>query len=152
LIAMATKANSIEGGPFCPSAQPDWKGSVAIGVVMGTAEEPRLVPLASAIAVNEAVLKLSGPVEPTEVFRFAAPCLGNGCQHFRDRRCNLITQIVQILPAVADALPSCTIRDSCRWWRQEGRAACMRCPQVVTDNYNPSIEMRVAAAPPASAS
>ncbi len=25
-----------------------------------------------------------------------------------------------------------------RWWQQEGKAACMGCPQVITDIYNPS--------------
>jgi hypothetical protein len=140
---------SNEGGSFCPSAQPDWNGSVAIGVVMGTAEEPRVSPFASAVVADERLLSLSGPVHPTEVFRFSAPCLQGGCQHFREHKCNLVTQIVQLLPVVLEALPTCVIRPSCRWWQQEGRAACMRCPQVVTDNYNPSADMRTAAAPPA---
>lgn len=126
-----------ERGSFCPSTQPAWIGSVAIGVVMGTPEEPRLAPLAHATPVDDSLLSLSGPVAPTEVFRFAALCLGSGCQHFHDQSCNLVTQIVQILPAVVDELPSCTIRPSCRWWQQEGLPACKRCPQVVTENYNP---------------
>ena len=131
----------------CPSAQPDWAGSVAFGIMGGTAEEPRLAHLPSALPVTGELLELSAPVSPTEVFRFAAPCAGDRCQHFHNQSCNLVTQIVQILPAVASLLPICAIRSTCRWWAQEGRAACMRCPQVVTDNYNPSPAMAHASTP-----
>jgi len=44
-------------------------------------------------------------------------------------------------------LPPCRIRQSCRWWLQEGKAACFRCPQVVTDDYNPSEIMAEVAEP-----
>jgi hypothetical protein len=37
-----------------------------------------------------------------------------------------------MLPEVVDSLPACNICRDCRWFRQEGRAACMRCPQIVT--------------------
>jgi hypothetical protein len=33
---------------------------------------------------------------------------------------------------VVDQLPACNIRAECRWFRQEGRAACLRCPQIMT--------------------
>jgi len=33
---------------------------------------------------------------------------------------------------VVSELPSCQIRDTCRWFAEEGGAACLRCPQVVT--------------------
>ena len=46
--------------------------------------------------------------------------------------------IVDLLPAVTEALPACRIRPECRWYRQEGRPACMRCPQVVTQTYQPT--------------
>ena len=133
--------------PVCPSAQPDWKGSVAIGVMEGTAEKPRMAHFADALPVSDDLLRLAGPVTPGEVFRFAAPCLQGRCAHFRNSRCNLVTQIVSVLPAVTEALPQCAIRAQCRWWRQEGKQACMRCEQVVTDNYHPSPEMRIAARP-----
>jgi hypothetical protein len=113
----------------------------------GTVEEPRLTHFPSPLLVTEELLEMSAPVAPTEVFRFAAPCMGSGCQHFHDHQCGLVTQIVQILPAVIANLPACSIRSTCRWWHQQGRAACMRCPQVVTENYNPSPEMVQAATP-----
>ena len=63
------------GPPLCPSAQPNWEGSTAVGVIGGTAQDPRLAILASPPPVTEELLALRRPVTPTEVFRFAAPCL-----------------------------------------------------------------------------
>jgi hypothetical protein len=127
-------ANTI---PYCPSAQPDIVGSVVFGVVGGTAQEPQLVHIELRPATNE-VLALTQPVHPTEVFRFAAPCARNACQHFDGSNCRLVTRIVASLPTVIDRLPSCYLRPTCRWWQQEGKAACLRCPQIVTETHNPT--------------
>lgn len=56
-------------------------------------------------------------------------------------------RIVEKLPAVVEQLPPCSIRRDCRWWQQEGKAACMRCPQIITDNYSSSEQLRQAADP-----
>jgi hypothetical protein len=117
---------------LCPSAQPDWRGSRLIGVVGGTADDPRVSLLAPPRPVTDALLQLADPVHPTEVFRFAAPCLCSGCD---------------LRPEVAIDLPECDIRPHCRWWQQEGRPACLRCAQIVTENLNPSDPMREAALP-----
>ncbi len=133
--------------PLCPSAQPEMEGSVVFGVVGGTAEEPRLAYLTEPQPVTPAVLALSDPVKPTEIFRFAAPCAGSRCMHFDGSKCRLATKTVELVPVVVDVLPLCRIRAQCRWWRQEGNAACMRCPFIVTENYQPSEEVRQAADP-----
>lgn len=133
--------------PFCPSAQPEMAGSVVFGVVSGTVEEPQLAYLTEPQPVSDELLALAGPVKPTEVFRFAAPCAGHACQHFDGANCLLATRIVQLLPTAVERLPPCRLRPRCRWWQQEGKAACMRCPQVVTENYKPSEKARQAADP-----
>lgn len=95
-------------------------------------------------------MALAEPVSPTQVFRFAAPCAGNACQHFDGANCKLATRIVEHLPEAVDDLPECTIRSACRWWMQEGAAACRRCPLVVTESYGAleiSEPLRVAADP-----
>jgi hypothetical protein len=132
---------------FCPSAQPDWPGAVAFGIVGGTATDPRVGYLETTQPVSEQLLKLAEPVTAPEVFRFAASCLHGACLHFQDNTCTLVQRVVKLLPEVTLELPDCAIRESCRWWRQEGAVACRRCPQVVTDNYNPSGAMRAASAP-----
>jgi hypothetical protein len=48
---------------------------------------------------------------------------------------------------VVDALPRCLIRPACRWFQQEGKEACVRCPQVVTESSNVSADYRRAALP-----
>ena len=132
--------------PLCPSAQPDSTGAVAIGVVGGTAHEPVVRPLEHPVPVTATLLALAEPVRPTEVFRFAAPCLTTRCRHFGDGACHLAAKVVRMLPA-GDALPDCEIRPRCRWFTQEGPAACLRCPRVVTDDPNPTPELRTAADP-----
>ncbi|MFB2972660.1 hypothetical protein ACE1CD_27180 [Aerosakkonema sp. BLCC-F183] len=53
-----------------------------------------------------------------------------------------MSKTVKILSEVVERLPRCQIRSNCRWWKQEGRAACRRCPQVVTTVYKPAEQIR----------
>lgn len=131
----------------CPSAPPEWEGSVVLGVVCGTAEQPQLSHLSEPLPVTSELLSLSAPVSPTEVFRFAAPCAGEACCHFEGAQCRLVSKVVQLLPEVVTTLPRCFLRPHCRWWQQEGRAACARCPQIVTENHNPGRKMQEASDP-----
>jgi len=131
--------------PLCPSAQPDMDNPVAIGVVLGTPEEPRMVHIERPVPVTKELLALSGAVKPTEVFRFAAACAGDACKHFDGKDCGLVQRVVQILPRVTSDLPVCAIRSECRWWQQEGRAACLRCPQIVTETFSASADYAEAA-------
>jgi hypothetical protein len=135
---------------LCPSARPEFAESFVFGAIGGTVQEPRVTYLKQPLPITDDLIALSAPVTPTEVFRTAAPCMAKGCQHFDGTNCRLAMRIVEQLPPVAEELPPCSIRRDCRWWQQEGKAACMRCPQVITDNYNPSEQMRQAAAPTAS--
>ena len=45
-------------------------------------------------------------------------------------------------------LPACQLRPDCRWWKQEGKAACMRCPLVMTDCYTPPNQVQSVVANP----
>jgi len=134
---------------LCPSAQPDWADAQVFAVVAGTPERPEAAYLDQAQAVDAPLLALAGELHPSEVFRFAAPCANGGCQHFDGaaHSCRLAAKTVALVPMVVHKLPRCAIRSNCRWWQQEGAAACQRCPQVVTDNHHPSEAMRMAADP-----
>ena len=122
----------------CPSAQPTTDGARIFGVMTGTPETHRVGYLTEALPVSEELLALSGPAKPTQLFRIAAPCAGGGCKHFRNNACSLAQRIVEGVSPVVNALPACQIRSTCRWFRQEGREACFRCPQVMTDKSNAS--------------
>ena len=132
---------------MCPSAQPEMTGSVAFGVIGGTAEEPRVSWIEKPVPVTGDLLALTGEVPPTQVLRIAAPCQENACCHFDGTDCRLATKLVQLIPPVTQSLPPCRIRPDCRWFVQEGRAACAVCPQIVTYSINPSEELTQAATP-----
>ncbi len=135
--------------PLCPSTFPGWPGSVAFGIVGGTAENPHWQPFEKPLPITEELLALSGPVAPTEIFRFAGPCAGAACKHFEGATgdCRLAQKTVRFVPKVQDKLPPCTIRPDCRWWRQEGAEACHRCPQVAASNPANGEALRRAADP-----
>ena len=117
---------------LCPSSQPD-NDAVAFGVIEGTVESPRVAYLERSQPVEEIVQPSA--VKPTEMLRIASSCQEKGCLHFDGSNCRLAAKIVEQLPTVTETLPACQIRSSCRWWQQEGKSACLRCPQVVTENY-----------------
>ena len=135
------------GPPLCPSAQPRMAGAVVFGVVGGTADQPEVAYLSETVPVTDALLALSGPVNPDEIFRFGAPCAGDGCMHFDGCDCRLAKKLVQLVPVASESLPACSLRPGCRWGRQEGRAACMLCPQGVTEMHTPTAAQRAAADP-----
>jgi hypothetical protein len=127
---------------LCPSARPELADSVVFGVVGGTATKPHVTYLKQTLTITEELIAKASPVTPAEIFRTAASCAESGCQHFNGKDCRLAMRIVEKLPVVMEELPPCSIRRDCRWWQQEGKAACMRCPQIVTDNYAPSEDLR----------
>ena len=122
----------------CPSAQAITDGARVFGVMTGTPEAHRVGYLTETLPVSEKLLALAGSAKPTQLFRIAAPCANDGCKHFKGNACSLAQRIVEGVPAVVNALPACQIRSTCRWFRQEGKEACFRCPQVMTDKANAS--------------
>lgn len=56
-----------------------------------------------------------------------------------------MAKTVQLASVVAEKLKPCAIRSECRWWRQEGKAACVRCPQVASSDPSRSGVMAGAA-------
>lgn len=134
---------------LCPSANHKEAEAVLFAVVGGTPEQPEVAYLDKTQPITDDILQLAGDVDPTEVFRFAAPCSTTGCQHFNGAQasCQLAAKVVTLVPMAVAKLAPCAIRSTCRWWQQEGVAGCQRCPQVVTLNYAPSEAMRTAATP-----
>jgi hypothetical protein len=132
---------------LCPSTDAAAPGAVVLGVILGTAEEPRLHPLERPVPVDDTILASTAPLPPTQVLRLAAVCGQDACRHFGGGGCSLAAKVVRMLPEVADALPYCRIRNRCVWFAQEGAAACVRCPQVVTHAVDPPPAMARAADP-----
>lgn len=123
---------------LCPSAQPAENSSV-FGIVLGTLEAPLIQYLPQPLPFDDELMDLSEEVKPGEIFRISAPCAEMGCKHFDGKSCNLAERIVEHLPAIAKTPPKCAIRHDCRWFKQHGVDACFRCPQVITESYDPSV-------------
>lgn len=133
----------------CPSAQPGMHNLRVIGVAQRGADGVRVVYLNEIVEASEDVLASTAPVHPTEVLRLAGDCRTDQCVHFGGGRCHLAARVATMLPAVVEALPVCTIRSTCRWFAQEGRDACLRCPQVVTECHDAADDFVQVATPPA---
>jgi hypothetical protein len=133
----------------CPSAQPGMGDVRVLGVISRDAEQPRLAYLDEPVSATPDMLELAAPAAVSQVFRLSARCEEAKCAHFDGSRCQLAVRIVKLLPEVVDGLPPCTIRPDCRWFRQEGRAACLRCPQIVTGNLEADDVLKEVAGQPA---
>jgi hypothetical protein len=127
---------------LCPSAQPGMDNCQVLGVVQRDGPKPMVVYLSTPVPATEAVLAMTAPLKPTEVFRLSATCAEHKCPHFDGADCRLATRIVARLPPAVEALPPCLIRKTCRWFSQEGGEACLRCPEVTTVTYDLSDETR----------
>lgn len=116
----------------CPSAPASNPDNQVFGVILGEAKDPRVAYLAKGVALDakRAVDRLD--VDPGHVFRFAGKCANGGCAQFSDGGCRLGRDITAMLEPVVDTAPPCMIRSTCRWFAENGVAACMRCPQVTT--------------------
>jgi hypothetical protein len=125
----------------CPSVQPDSPGAHVFAVVGGTVDQPEVSYLDEAVPVTEDIWAMTAPLNPAEVMRIAGPCaMSTECMHFDENRskCRLAIRTVRLAPVVVSKPPRCAIRRTCMWWSQEGVSACLRCPQVVTNDAGAS--------------
>jgi len=127
---------------LCPSAQPGMEQCRVLGVVQREGSRPMLEYLKEHLPATPEILAMASPLKATEVFRLAATCAEQKCPHFDGTDCRLATRVVRILPAVVDTLPPCIIRKECRWYSQEGAAACKWCPEITTVTYDLSPPVR----------
>jgi hypothetical protein len=122
---------------MCPSA-PAWsEGAEVFGVVLGTAAAPRVQYLDAPVPVTAELLQTLGDSRPGEVLRVRSPCAKSACVHYSGQHCRLGERIVA-LPHEGDTrLPACSIRPSCRWFAEQGKRACLRCPELATEVVAP---------------
>jgi len=131
---------------LCPSADSIGPDAQVFGVLTGSSAGGLQVGyLTEALPATPELLASAAPAKPTQIFRAAAPCAERGCKHFDGTNCQLAKRIAAMLDPVVSALPRCAIRRTCRWFHQEGRAACLRCPQVATEQRDPSELQRAVA-------
>jgi hypothetical protein len=122
---------------FCPSSQPTVEQSLILGSIERNAlGEPHVRYLKHPVKVTDGTLAAftNAATKATEVFRFTAPCQKIDCRNWNGSACRVGQQVIKLLPIVSSQLPECRLRPVCQWFDQEGEAACLRCPQVVTND------------------
>lgn len=121
--------------------------AVVLGVVRELDGWSFVHHLAEPLPVTPALLALAGDAPSGQVFRFAADCATDACAHFDGERCRLATKLVRASLDTAATLPPCRIRKDCRWYTQEGNAACFVCPLIFSETATPATELAQAADP-----
>lgn len=119
----------------CPSARAE-PGNLLYGRVNGGVVERLGMPLVVDQSFIDSV-SVNGP--PEQRFRFAGQCLESGCGQWTGTTCGVIERVLaELAPDAGPApLPRCAIRPTCRWYDQEGPAACGACTHVITDRREP---------------
>ncbi len=115
---------------LCPSARCE-PGALVIGMV---GADGRVGYVRPALPVDEGFAERArSRGRPESAYRFAQPCAEGACAYW-DGGCRVARMAVEAFgDADPDHLPRCAIRAACRWFRQEGGAACRSCALVVTD-------------------
>jgi hypothetical protein len=120
----------------CPSARCT-PGAILLGIVL---PDGRVAYARDRVVIDREFVEVAQNGRPPEQrFRFSSPCVESGCRQWTGARCSVIDDVVDFAAAEAtgppspDALPACSIRPTCRWFRQQGALACAVCPEIVTD-------------------
>jgi hypothetical protein len=123
---MSELAAAVPDALLCPSGR-SRAGSQLLGIVGSDGMiiyTPGLPRLTEVQAAGFAASGGSGS------YRFAESCVKSDCGNWSAGGCGIARAAIGAeLPETAD-LPRCGIRAQCQWFRQEGAAACRRCPSI----------------------
>lgn len=118
---------------LCPSSKCK-SGSELLGVRQ---DDGTVAILPQTLPIDETFMHdvRADGVNPEQKFRFVNKCVECGCKQWTGKSCGVIDNLVTYLDnlPVADALPPCSIRSQCRWYKQQGADACKVCKFVVTE-------------------
>jgi hypothetical protein len=122
------KTKSLSESLWCPSyvAKPN---AELFGVVN---KEGRVHFLKQSIKIDDTFINETKNGRPAdERFRFTGKCVEGGCKHWiiGKEKCGLAALISQNSKENS-IFPNCPIRLKCRWYAQEGTAACNKCSDV----------------------
>ena len=124
------------GSALCPSGKCA-PGAKLMGIVQ---EDGRIGYLGQPLEVDDQFVERAHEGRmPERRFRFVNPCAEGGCHQWTGTRCGVIDKVMTELEGhEAEALPRCGIRPHCRWFAQNGAAACSVCALVITDTRETS--------------
>jgi hypothetical protein len=123
---------------LCPSSTCR-EGSLLLGVVM---PDKTVSILNTPLRTDKAFIdKVQAQGEPEKRFRFANKCAKSGCRQWDGSSCGVMNTLAAANRQLEEetVLRPCFIRDSCRWFHQEGKTACAICPFVITNNMEETV-------------
>jgi hypothetical protein len=119
---------------MCPST-PKANATVFLGMITPAGRVAYVTPAMPAEVALSGLPDGAGPAESQ--YRLAGPCVTSSCGFWTGEHCGLGARLVESYreAAVPDeaTLPRCAIRRTCRWYAEQGPAACPACSHVVTD-------------------
>jgi hypothetical protein len=119
---------------MCPST-PKANATVFLGMITPAGRVAYLTPQLPAEVALAGRPATDGPVESQ--YRLAGPCVTSSCGFWTGEHCGLGARLVssyrETVPEPDGTLPHCAIRRTCRWYAEQGPAACGPCSHVVTD-------------------
>jgi hypothetical protein len=114
----------------CPSSD-SAHGNLLIGIVRA---DGSVAPIHPPLGIDDDFVRKAGEASqlpPEARFRLAGPCLTTSCRQWTGTRCAVGDAVADASPSRPERLPACAIRSTCRWWSQNGPAACRSCALVV---------------------
>jgi hypothetical protein len=119
---------------MCPST-PAANATVFLGMITPAGRVAYVTPAVPAEVALATAGDSTAPVESR--YRLAGPCVTSSCGFWTGEHCGLGARLAAsyaelAAPAGAE-LPKCAIRRTCRWFAEQGPAACPACSHVVTD-------------------
>lgn len=125
---------STEPERMCPSTTAA-NSTVFLGMITPAGRVAYVTP---AIPSDVALADLDSTVRVESTYRLAGPCVTSKCGFWTGDHCGLGARLVESYEHDTDAeqldLPKCAIRRTCRWYAEQGKAACSPCSYVVTDS------------------
>ncbi|MEG3635890.1 hypothetical protein [Micromonospora palythoicola] len=122
------------GERMCPST-PAGNATVFLGMITPAGRVAYVTPALPAEVAVAAATEADVAVETR--YRLAGPCVTSRCGFWTGEHCGLGERLVasyaQTVGEPEVELPRCAIRRTCRWFAEQGPAACVACAHVVTD-------------------
>jgi hypothetical protein len=124
---------------LCPSARCT-EGAILLGIVGPSGD---VAFLQDQLVVDDLFVSAAASgSSPESRFRFANRCVQGACKQWTGSRCGVVTSAISEAAKVSssdagresgDSESVCSIRSSCRWFREAGHDACRVCSQVITE-------------------
>jgi hypothetical protein len=110
----------------CPSSK-----SQLSSKILGVKQDGLISFFPIPLPVTEDFLKHANEkTDALSKFRFTGKCIENSCAQWSNKQCGLIDKMLGELNKSIEAIPNCSIRHTCTWFKQESFEACKVCNQI----------------------